>query len=77
MTICDPMCPFLSCPRCKWQGGDTPREQGPKLPLTWENVGVSGPRDAPTSEGLAGTYQGGPTGMTISAPTLIAPSGGP
>ena len=21
MTICDPMCPFLSCPRCKWQGG--------------------------------------------------------
>ena len=27
MTICDPMCPFLSCPRCKYQGGtDTTKE---------------------------------------------------
>lgn len=26
-TACDPMCPFLSCPRCKWQGGTETTEE--------------------------------------------------
>lgn len=24
---CDPMCPFLACPRCRWQGGTDTTEE--------------------------------------------------